>query len=113
MDGKRFDALLKTLTAGSSRRRMMQGLIGGALGTGVIAARSPRTAAVARWRGCRYLCPTSGQEVVRCALCPTRPNQPECPPIHVKGEECTVCADRPCNTATREECVAGAPTTCL
>jgi hypothetical protein len=112
MDGKRFDALLKTVTAGASRRRLVQGLIAGALGLGVVTTRNSPTRALQpevtppRWRGCRYRCP-SGAEVARCVPCPG-----DCPDIRYRGETCTVCEDTPCIFGNNERGACTAPTSC-
>src|SRR5215218_1864129 len=67
MDGERFDTLLKTVAATRSRRRMLRGFLGGALGVGSVGALNTRSAAAApEWCGCTFNCPVRDQEVYLC-----------------------------------------------
>jgi hypothetical protein len=98
MDGQQFDSLLKMVAAGGSRRRMLQGLLGGILGVGAMTALQPRPVTAA-WnrRYCQYNCP-SGAIATRCGRCPG-----SCPAsVVVGGEECRLCHYTPCNLTKRE-----------
>jgi hypothetical protein len=81
MREQRFDTVLKQVTAGGSRRRMVLGVLGGAFGLGAGSALTPRPAAAATWCRCIYLCPEAGG-IAKCfrESCPSE--------THFRGEIC-------------------------
>jgi hypothetical protein len=97
MDGQHFDTLLKTVTARGSRRRMLRGLLAGALGVGAVTAlRSRSTAAPSIWCECTYACPS--EITVRC-------QKSGCPGTKkLRGETCSLLSDLVCGTRQEGVC---------
>ena len=63
MDGHRFDALVRALNAGTPRRRVLRGLLGGAVAGGAAAVTEP---AVGAWlAGTGVLCAGVGWSMAR------------------------------------------------
>jgi hypothetical protein len=97
MDGERFDTLLKAVTARRSRRRMLRGLLAGALGGGTVTARRSRsTAAPSIWCACTYAC--RDEILVRCQKsgCPST--------TKIRGETCPVLSELFCGTRQEGVC---------
>ena len=128
MDGARFDSLTKSLTTGSSRRRLLRGAIGAAAAGLFGAIGAERAAAGCRRNGtvcstakpsqcCSGYCDENANPSRGVGKCAPRPTGPPCNKVTCKrsefccNESCSICALRG-GACTQQACDDGGGQPC-